>query len=242
MARANKKTKLESENRALNDDWTLKYLFISPTIPNSKPMCLLCNECVSSVKEYNVKRHFTTKHADFGKSYPEGSTARKFKVESLVASYQRSSIILVQACTQQEKATAASLHVLWILAKKKKPFTDSETVKECILAVLDEIVSDDKIKANVTHSVQQIPMSDTSTMRRIEILGTEVFQCLVESIKQSEFLSIAIDESTDNTDMAQLCLYVRFFDGKCIREELLGLIALENFTTAEVIYDKIKLF
>ena len=64
----------------------------------------------------------------------------------------------MRACTQQEKATAASFHVSWILAKKKKPFTDSETVKECILAVMDEIVSDDKIKTSVTHSVQQIPV------------------------------------------------------------------------------------
>ena len=115
-------------------------------------------------------------------------------------------------------------------------------MKECILAVLDEIVSDDKIKTSVTHSVQQIPMSDTSTIRRIEILGTEVFESLIESIKQAEFLSIAIDESTDNTDVAQLCLYVRFFDRKCFCEELLALIALENFTTGEVISDKIKLF
>ena len=38
--------------------------------------------------------------------------------------------------------------------------------------------------------------------------------------------------------MAQLCLYVRFFDGKCFCEELLALIALENFTTGEVISDK----
>ena len=35
---------------------------------------------------------------------------------------------------------------------------------------------------------------------------------------------------------------MRFFDGKCFCEELLALIALENFTTGEVISDKIKLF
>ena len=42
--------------------------------------------------------------------------------------------------------------------------------------------------------------------------------------------------------MAQLCLHVRFIDGKCFCEELLALIAIENFTTGEVISDKIKLF
>ena len=53
---------------------------------------------------------------------------------------------------------------------------------------------------------------------------------------------VASDESTDNTDMAQLCVYVRFFDGKCFREEMLALTALENFTTGEVISEKIKSF
>ena len=49
-------------------------------------------------------------------------------------------------------------------------------------------------------------MSDTSTIRRIEILGSEVFESLIESIKEVEFLLIAIDEPIDKTDVAQLCL------------------------------------
>ena len=88
-------------------------------------MCLIqsqrvfCTEWVSAVKEYNVKRHFTTKHGHFGISYPEGSVARNAKVESLITSYKCGSAILVQTCTKQEKATADSLHVSWILAKKR---------------------------------------------------------------------------------------------------------------------------
>ena len=56
-----KKQKLDYETHNFNDDCTLPNLHR----PNSKPMCLLCNECVSAVKEYNLKRHFTTKHGDF---------------------------------------------------------------------------------------------------------------------------------------------------------------------------------
>jgi len=33
MASRAKKTKLDSETRNFNDDWTLKYLFILPTLP-----------------------------------------------------------------------------------------------------------------------------------------------------------------------------------------------------------------
>jgi len=56
-----KKTKLDSETRNFNDDCTLKCLFILLTLHNSKPMCLLWNECVLAVKEYNLMQHFTTK-------------------------------------------------------------------------------------------------------------------------------------------------------------------------------------
>lgn len=44
----------------------------------------------------------------------------------------------------QERATVALLRVAWILAKKKKPFTDSEVVKDCMLASIEELVADEK--------------------------------------------------------------------------------------------------
>ena len=30
----------------------------------TKPICLICNESVSVLKEYNIKRHYETKHAN----------------------------------------------------------------------------------------------------------------------------------------------------------------------------------
>ena len=103
MVSLSKRTKLDSETRNFNDDWTLKYFIILPNLPNSKPMCVLCNECVSAMKEYNVKRNFTTKHGDFGKSFPEGSVAKKSKIESLIIANVRGRAIIVRACTQQER-------------------------------------------------------------------------------------------------------------------------------------------
>ena len=92
---------------------------------------------------------------------------------------------MIQSCTQQEKATATSLRVVWILTKKKRPFTESETIKECMLAVLDEVVCDKKMKSEVIESVEQIPISDTSTMRRVELLGIQVFENLLVSLKKA---------------------------------------------------------
>lgn len=103
------------------------------------------------MKDYNLRRHHVEKHPNFRVTFPEGSTERAEKVQSLIAAYTRSSSTLVRACTSQERATAASLRVAWILAKKKMPFTDSETVKDCTLAMVEEVISDEKIKTNVSY-------------------------------------------------------------------------------------------
>ena len=141
--------------------------------------------------------------------------------------------LMFWAWTDQERATAASLRVAWILGKKKKPdSTDSETVKECMLASIEEVVTDDKNRKNFMGLIKQIPISDTSNMRRVECLASNVFETLLSKLRKAGVMSLAVDESTDNSDVAQLCLYVRFFDGESFREDLLGLIPMEGRTTA----------
>lgn len=205
------KRKIANENRQFNPAWTDKYLFILPPHPNAKPMCLICNECVAVLKDYNMRRHHVEKHQTFHTNFPEGSQERAAKVQSLIASYNRSSTTMVRSFTGQERATAASLRVSWILAKKKRPFTDSETVKDCMLAVVDEVINDDKIKTSVASAIKNVPLSDTSNIRRVEILAADVYETLLGDLMKADTMSIAVDESTDKTDTAQLCIYVRFF-------------------------------
>lgn len=238
-----KKRKIDNENRQFSKEWTEKYLFTEITTNDTrKQICLLCNESIAVSKEYNLRRHFNTKHSNFNTNYPEGSDARRQKVQSLTANYEQRRAILARSCSEQERTTTASLRVTWILAKKKKPFTDAETVKECMLAVLDDVVTDEKVKNSVITSIRKIPMSDTTTIRRVEALATDVFETLLDKLKKAEVMSLAVDESTDGSDVAELCLYVRFFDGECFREDLLGLIPLEGQTTGQIIFEKIVSF
>uniref|UniRef100_A0A3Q2FJ59 SPIN-DOC-like zinc-finger domain-containing protein n=1 Tax=Cyprinodon variegatus TaxID=28743 RepID=A0A3Q2FJ59_CYPVA len=53
-----------------------------------------------------------------------------------------------------------------------------------------EVITDEKIKTN------------TSNSRRLEVLATQ----------KADVMSIAVDESTDRADIAQLSIYVRFYD------------------------------
>ncbi|KAJ4941301.1 hypothetical protein JOQ06_027586 [Pogonophryne albipinna] len=59
---------------------------------------------------------------------------------------------------------------------------------------------------------------------------------------KTEAISLAIDSSCDRTDMEQLSVFVRFFDGKIFREKLLCLLTLPGRTTGEIIFHELTQF
>ena len=60
-------------------------------------------------------------------------------------------------------------------------------------------------------------------MRRIEELGNDIRHQLITDLLEVSCFSIALDESTDICDVAQLCIWVRFPKDDSFREELLCL-------------------
>lgn len=85
-------------------------------------------------------------------------------------------------------------------------------------------------------------LSCPSALHRVKLLAKDVSRKLLENLKKAEVTSIAVDESTDCTDTAQLCIYVRFHNEVRFRVELLGLLPLEGHTTGEVMFQKIVTF
>lgn len=58
------------------------------------------------------------------------------------------------------------------IGKKKKPFTDSATVKERMLASIEEVVTDEKARKSIIDLSKQITISDTSNMMfRVPCIG-----------------------------------------------------------------------
>ena len=235
MASKNKLRKVDSENRTFQSSWTDEFLFV---MPKDRPVCLLCNESVAVVKQLNLKRHFETKHATFNTQYSIGSQIRKDKIKSLQATLVRSQLILTTSMTKQEKAMEASLRVCWLMAKNKRPFTDAELIKDCVLEVVDALC-DDKDKSNIISAVKEIPLSDTTAGRRVDILGEKSCEMLHCSLQAVQKFSIALDESTDNADVAQLAVYVRYLSGTVFVEELLCLLPMLGHTGAEDVYNKL---
>lgn len=126
--------------------------------------------------EYNVRRNFKTTSTSFD---PPGSNTRQKKIKPLTRKLPVGPIF-APACTLQQKAVKASVRLAWIFTKKKRPFIDTETVKECILAAVNEMVTDVKVKELVISSIKSIPLSDTTTARRVNVLATEFFQTVLD--------------------------------------------------------------
>jgi hypothetical protein len=59
-----------------NIEWDHQFLFVKGI--DSKPVCLICNACITVPKKFNLERHFNQMHPDFSTKY----LPHKFRVES----------------------------------------------------------------------------------------------------------------------------------------------------------------
>ena len=152
-----------------------------------------------------------------------------------------STLILANMTTAQEKATECSLRIAWILGKHKKPFNDSEIVTECMIQTAETLL-DGKKRDEMLDKIKQIPLSDSTAMRRTDLLAEDLVLQLNERLKSTNCISLAIDESTDMTDNSQLIVFVRYYDEskKEFIEDLLGVAALKERTQGEDIYKTLK--
>ena len=68
-----KKRKIEDECHEFNRR-SERYFFADVGV---KAVCLICHETVDVFKEYNLKRHFQTKHANFGHNLSKQELQKK---------------------------------------------------------------------------------------------------------------------------------------------------------------------
>ena len=57
---ATKKTKIDAERRVFNKDRSNKYFVVQH---NQGSVCVICQNTIAVMKEYNIKRHYTTKRS-----------------------------------------------------------------------------------------------------------------------------------------------------------------------------------
>lgn len=224
------KRKIEDEKRTFQVRWESMYFF---TEVKEKLVCLICHQSVAVPKEYNVRRHYETCHRDAYGAL-EGKI-REEKVQQLKAGQAKQRELFRKASKTCDDAVRASFVLAELIAKSSKPFTEGQFIKECMVKAA-EIVCPDKRQA-----FENISLSANTVVERINELANDLQKQLTRLSCDFEAFSLAVDESTDVTDVAQCAIFVRGVDSQLkVTEELLDLVPMKGTTTGADIMDKLE--
>ena len=149
-------------------------------------MCLVCSQQASVLKEYNIRRHYETHHADRYNNL-QGQMRRE-KVNELLAGLKKHQSALIQSRDTCQAAVKASYLVAREIALASKPYSEGEFVKTCILKAA-EIVCPEKRQTFANISLTR------NTVGQIGFLILlQIWSQLKHKVKSFIAFSVAIDE------------------------------------------------
>ncbi|VVC45919.1 Hypothetical protein CINCED_3A001718 [Cinara cedri] len=82
---------------------------------------------------------------------------------------------------------------------------------------------------DIVHKFEEVPLSARTITRRIENVGDNLLNELIKKTKTFQYFSLALDESTDIVDSAQLIVFIRGINEKFeITEEIAAVSTLKG--------------
>lgn len=197
------------------------------------PQCVICFETLSNecMKLSKLERHLSTKHPEY-----VGKSLDFFQIKKRSFCMTKSTM---EKSTKQDKLNTRVSYELSLLIGKKGL---AHTVGEEVILPAAKIISSALFDEKCTNKINDIPLSNTTVKRRIDEMSENVKEAVITMLKQSEYFSLQLDESTDIAGQANLLAFVRFeFNGN-IEEEMLFCQSLPTKTTGEEIFKSLDNF
>ena len=120
------------------------------------------------------------------------------------------------------------------ITEKGKPFSDGEFIKKC-LTIFTEYAWPEK-----NHLALQTSLSGFIVLRRTNEFSDNIKEILKERLKLCEAFSLALDESTDVNDTAQVAIFIRAITADFdIVEEFLDMASFSSTTTGQDICEQV---
>ena len=186
-------------------------------------MSLICRESVADLKRYNVKRHYDLKHKKcFDGAYvgkDECTKEFKKRFDAYLGEMKRVSVFTDTSSHLNE----ASYHICYLLGH-------TELFKKAFMGSAEVLFAGFQNKDKIVQQIGKLPLSPDTCAHRCYELSGDIFTQLMTKLRACPAFSLALDESTDKSDTAQLMVSVRYFN-KGVSEDLC-LIPLKGTPTA----------
>uniref|UniRef100_A0A0L8HZ71 Uncharacterized protein n=1 Tax=Octopus bimaculoides TaxID=37653 RepID=A0A0L8HZ71_OCTBM len=157
---------------------------------------------------------------------------KKYKIEDECRAFNEEWIHKYFFNSSKNKLMCLLCQERTVMLKCNKPFSDGELIKQCMMDCASVVCLEMKGK------FKNISLLRRTVMQRIEIISEEMTQQLRDASKDFACYSLAVDESTNIQDTAQLQIFVRGVDENFhITKELLSLESMKNTTTSQDLYE-----
>ena len=132
-------------------------------------------ETVAVIEERNVKRHHETKHIEYLNFSKE---VKSFKLTMLKSDLKAQQTMFSSSLQQPSTIVKASYPAATLIAKKMKSFSDGKLVKDCLEAVIKDVLPD---KSKLFSSIS---LSHQTICRHIDDISAEIVVTLRDKINQ----------------------------------------------------------
>ena len=223
---------LADENRTFNTQWEVDY-FVSETSDHCMK-CLICDEVIKTLKSDNARQHFR-KHECHSYAKLQGES-RKICVENLKKKLKQQKWGFQTFVKSSNARVEASYKVAHILGVAGKPYSDGELVKKCLVETVK------CIHPGKESDYATLPLSRDTVQRRQCAVAEQLKQSLEKkAFSLKTLFSLAVDESNDICDSAQLLIFIRILSTDFeAHEDLLSMKTLSGNTRGEDIFEAVK--
>ncbi|XP_057653801.1 zinc finger BED domain-containing protein 5-like [Diorhabda carinulata] len=184
------------------------------------PQCVICFETLAneSMKPSKLQRHISTKH-------PEPLIYFQKKKTELFST--RSNMDNVSLGQGNKKITMVSYQLSLLIAKTGAPHKGENLILPGA-KIISSLLLDEKAGQQIGKISKEMSIN--------------VKENLISALKESDFYSLQLEESTDIADNANLLCFVRFTFIGAIEEEILFCQSLKTSATGQDIFDSLNSF
>lgn len=231
-----------SANRSFNHDWEADYFYCHSS--ENYAMCVICKSQTNQFTKSALSRHYNAQHKSDFKEYIGQARVNKF--EELRANIfaeipELKKVVLKRKSDEVSGHLAAnkkhgdacvvtSYKIAYKIAQNRRSFSEGKYLKDVL-----EMVAEQFSPSSVS-SIKNLSLSPGSISSRISEIAEDIRRQFREI--EYDFYSIAIDESTDCGNIAQLAIFIRLWDNgnNALFEDLLEVVPLKGQTRGEDIY------